>query len=108
MNLRPPGYEPGELPDCSTPRRGMHCITVELWIPLAFLILAVAGSLVHAALRGWALWRAFRRTSRRVNRGLAHVAGTAADLLRGTGMDTREMRVALGPYPGLDPLEGEG
>ena len=22
MNLRPPGYEPGELPDCSTPRRG--------------------------------------------------------------------------------------
>ena len=21
MNLRPPGYEPGELPDCSTPRR---------------------------------------------------------------------------------------
>ena len=22
MNPRPPGYEPGELPDCSTPRRG--------------------------------------------------------------------------------------
>src|SRR6478609_6407256 len=22
LNLRPPGYEPGELPDCSTPRRG--------------------------------------------------------------------------------------
>ena len=21
MNPRPPGYEPGELPDCSTPRR---------------------------------------------------------------------------------------
>src|SRR5271165_86779 len=21
LNLRPPGYEPGELPDCSTPRR---------------------------------------------------------------------------------------
>jgi hypothetical protein len=20
LNLRPPGYEPGELPDCSTPR----------------------------------------------------------------------------------------
>ena len=25
MNLRPPGYEPGELPGCSTPRRGVHC-----------------------------------------------------------------------------------
>jgi ubiquinone/menaquinone biosynthesis C-methylase UbiE len=24
LNLRPPGYEPGELPDCSTPRRGGH------------------------------------------------------------------------------------
>ena len=21
LNLRPPGYEPGELPNCSTPRR---------------------------------------------------------------------------------------
>ena len=24
INLRPPGYEPGELPDCSTPRRERH------------------------------------------------------------------------------------
>jgi exopolyphosphatase / guanosine-5'-triphosphate,3'-diphosphate pyrophosphatase len=24
LNLRPPGYEPGELPDCSTPRREAH------------------------------------------------------------------------------------
>ena len=24
MNLRPPGYEPGELPSCSTPRRVSH------------------------------------------------------------------------------------
>ncbi len=23
MNLRPPGYEPDELPDCSTPRRNL-------------------------------------------------------------------------------------
>ena len=55
---------------------------MELWIPLAFLVVAAVGSLVHAALRGWALWRAFRRTSRRVNRGLAHVADTAADAER--------------------------
>ncbi len=25
MNLRPPGYEPDELPDCSTPRRHKKC-----------------------------------------------------------------------------------
>ena len=35
MNLRPPGYEPGELPDCSTPRRGPDCSTlvtlVSMW-----------------------------------------------------------------------------
>ena len=24
MNLRPSGYEPDELPDCSTPRRALH------------------------------------------------------------------------------------
>jgi hypothetical protein len=24
LNLRPSGYEPDELPDCSTPRRGTH------------------------------------------------------------------------------------
>jgi hypothetical protein len=24
LNLRPPGYEPGELPDCSTPRREVN------------------------------------------------------------------------------------
>jgi hypothetical protein len=24
LNLRPPGYEPGELPDCSTPRRRLQ------------------------------------------------------------------------------------
>src|SRR5579885_3209288 len=27
LNPRPPGYEPGELPDCSTPRRGGDCST---------------------------------------------------------------------------------
>ena len=26
MNLRPPGYEPDELPDCSTPRRVTHIV----------------------------------------------------------------------------------
>jgi hypothetical protein len=26
LNLRPSGYEPDELPDCSTPRRTKHCM----------------------------------------------------------------------------------
>src|SRR5438477_5628962 len=26
LNPRPPGYEPGELPDCSTPRRCVRCV----------------------------------------------------------------------------------
>jgi exopolyphosphatase / guanosine-5'-triphosphate,3'-diphosphate pyrophosphatase len=29
LNLRPPGYEPGELPDCSTPRRGHQDTTAQ-------------------------------------------------------------------------------
>src|SRR5208282_1943106 len=28
LNLRPPGYEPGELPDCSTPPRQCICRSV--------------------------------------------------------------------------------
>jgi hypothetical protein len=28
LNLRPSGYEPDELPDCSTPRRTKHCTHV--------------------------------------------------------------------------------
>ena len=26
LNLRPPGYEPDELPNCSTPRRILCCL----------------------------------------------------------------------------------
>src|ERR1700760_1914093 len=50
LNLRPPGYEPGELPDCSTPRRGPECSTlvtiVSVWdwaIWAALIVGAVAG-----------------------------------------------------------------
>ena len=35
MNLRPPGYEPGELPDCSTPRRGPDCSTLVTIVPMS-------------------------------------------------------------------------
>ena len=51
MNLRPPGYEPGELPDCSTPRRDGKDSIVPMpwwtWAALVFFSLAVlAGSAV--------------------------------------------------------------
>ena len=45
MNLRPPGYEPGELPDCSTPRRdGKDSIGFMpwwTWTALAVFVLVV-------------------------------------------------------------------
>src|SRR5690625_4058994 len=31
LNLRPLGYEPNELPDCSTPRYGRNCVIVLAW-----------------------------------------------------------------------------
>jgi hypothetical protein len=50
LNLRPPGYEPGELPDCSTPRRGPECSTLVTIVPMwdwaiwaALILGAVAG-----------------------------------------------------------------
>jgi uncharacterized membrane protein YgaE (UPF0421/DUF939 family) len=41
-----------------------------------------------------------RRSDLSANVIVSQVRSTAADILRGTGMDTSEMRVALGPYPG--------
>ncbi|HVL95769.1 MAG TPA: hypothetical protein VM266_07895, partial [Solirubrobacteraceae bacterium] len=33
---------------------------------------------------------------------VATIRSTAADILRGSGLDTEEMQAALGPYPGAD------
>lgn len=41
-----------------------------------------------------------RRSDLSANVIVGSVRATAGDLLRGTGLDTMEMRVALGPYPG--------
>jgi hypothetical protein len=49
-----------------------------------------------------------RRSDLAANLIVAQIRSTAADLLRGSGMDTQEMRVALGPYPGLDPTRKDG
>jgi TolA-binding protein len=54
LNLRPPGYEPGELPDCSTPRRGGKdsIFPVPWWVLIAvaaFAFVLVAGAVFAAA-----------------------------------------------------------
>jgi hypothetical protein len=51
LNLRPPGYEPGELPDCSTPRRGdkdsIAAVPWWTWIALGFFaVVVLAGAAV--------------------------------------------------------------
>ena len=61
MNLRPPGYEPGELPDCSTPRRWGHHTSGLFWIALAFFVVAPVAGLTYAVVQGLGAWRSFRR-----------------------------------------------
>jgi hypothetical protein len=57
LNLRPPGYEPGELPDCSTPRRdGKDSISSMpwwTWVALGIFVasLVAAGVIALLALR---------------------------------------------------------
>ena len=51
MNLRPPGYEPGELPDCSTPRRdgkdSIRFVPWWTWVALGFFAaVVIAASIV--------------------------------------------------------------
>ena len=71
MNLRPPGYEPGELPDCSTPRRGPDCSTlvtlVSMWdwaIWAALILVASAGiaTLTLLVLQSLKVWHAVEDT----------------------------------------------
>jgi uncharacterized membrane protein YccC len=49
-----------------------------------------------------------RRSDLAANLIVAQIRSTAADILRGAGMDTSEMRVALGPYPGTEVTRDEG
>jgi hypothetical protein len=107
LNLRPPGYEPGELPDCSTPRRGPDCSTLVTIGPMwdwaiwgALILSAVAGiaAIAPLAVRGRVSWRDFKRTRRDVMRGLDELLArgeTTAEKVAGAG-DTVELQESLG------------
>jgi hypothetical protein len=79
LNLRPPGYEPGELPGCSTPRRGRQYTTVDVvfWAALGFLIAAIVVGTAFVAVRAWRAWQAFL--------SLALVGAAGAELLAARG-----------------------
>ena len=107
MNLRPPGYEPGELPDCSTPRRGPDCSTLvtiarmwdwAIWTALIVTFLAGSAALGFLVVRILQAWRDLKRTRRRSIRRLDNFAtraeATAARLE--TAGDTAELEESLG------------
>ena len=53
MNLRPPGYEPGELPDCSTPRRdgkdSIRFVPWWTWLCFGIFLAAIIATAVFSA-----------------------------------------------------------
>jgi tellurite resistance protein TehA-like permease len=97
LNLRPPGYEPGELPDCSTPRRGVQYTTVKrefrrvpagsgafvMGTGIVSVALALDGedvlsrTLFAIAAAGWLVSAAAALGRARVPASLTGVAGTA-------------------------------
>ena len=107
MNLRPPGYEPGELPDCSTPRRGPDCSTLGRvirmsdWVIWGALILVSGAGIAAFALlvvRALEAWRRVRDSRREVVRRLDEIAAkaeTTAEKVAAAG-DTAELQKSLG------------
>ena len=82
MNPRPPGYEPGELPDCSTPRRGSivalsTTIAAMNWAVYGTLIagfLAVSGAIAFVVVRILQGRRTLKRFRRQMAKELARLA----------------------------------
>ena len=108
MNLRPPGYEPGELPDCSTPRRGPDCSSlvtlVSMWdwaIWAALILVAVAGiaALVVFVRRSLKAWRAFKDVGGEILHRLDDFTARAeevADKIAAADTGTAEVQESLG------------
>ena len=102
MNLRPPGYEPGELPDCSTPRRGaeytIEAMSALLWSAVGLCIVLVAAGLAVASVTALAFWRDLRSLRREVFGALEKLATSAeaaAGRLEAIGESTTELHAAL-------------
>ena len=98
MNLRPPGYEPGELPDCSTPRRAtsiavpgatassMRPVTTAIWVGLGIFCIAVAAGTAWVGYQLVRSWRQLRELPRlvdelgRLNRNVSDVERRVASV----------------------------
>jgi septal ring factor EnvC (AmiA/AmiB activator) len=85
LNLRPPGYEPGELPGCSTPRRrrkdSITPVPWWTWLSLGIFLAAVVATAVFSA---FAFGRLKRLTAvaERIQTRLDEVAQAAEELER--------------------------
>ena len=85
MNPRPPGYEPGELPDCSTPRRdgkdSIRPMPWWTWVALGIFIasLVAAGVIALVALRTMV---ALQSVGERLATALEELAAKSDDLER--------------------------
>jgi hypothetical protein len=92
LNLRPPGYEPGELPDCSTPRRERQYTTVDafFWAALGFLVVATVCGTAYVGVRGWRAWQAC------VSLAITGVAGLDLLAARSEALATKAEGVAAG------------
>ena len=92
MNLRPPGYEPGELPGCSTPRRcGKDTIRLVPWWTLAALVFL--GCVLLSATIVGLLWFRRLRALQRLGEGLTtslETLATKAEALEGRMDETQE------------------
>jgi hypothetical protein len=85
LNLRPPGYEPGELPGCSTPRRrrkdSISPVPWWAWLSLGVFLAAIVATAVFSVF-------AFRRLGRltaiakRIQTAVDEVTQAAAELER--------------------------
>jgi Flp pilus assembly protein TadG len=96
LNLRPPGYEPGELPDCSTPRRdGKDSIGFMpwwTWTALAIFVLVVCVG-IAVSFAAFLQMRRLSTAGKDVARALEEVA-TKTDALEAR-LEHAEQRAAL-------------
>ena len=106
MNPRPPGYEPGELPDCSTPRRCHDCSTLVTVVPMwdwaiwgALILGFLAGTTALAALavRARAAWHDVKNAHRTAVRSLDELVakGEKAAEKVAAASDTAELQESL-------------